>query len=578
MTEIAVQVTARCPRCGAAVPINALVQGGVCPGCRVALTLGAQTWTALLGDALAAAASMATGEGRTNPNVWTADGQFTVNFARAQVRCEECKAEADVERLAGLATRGFGACVGCGRRTAVRALPEWARAMLPGVDLVVGEDLDQLAAVGDENARRAREPLVLACQQCGSALAADGSSRLVACKFCQAQNQLPDHLWLRLQPTRAATWWYLRVGGAPARGGVGSAPMPGGEHVWSTPLSAVADHQGNLYMVEYGDDDTVTVSSIETSGYSLRWRQGGVRIPKPCDLVMARGEVLLWNEKRHGAYRFEASSGRPLGEVGWQEPPGSPVRVLDLKRASSFTVDFDGSFVVFILNRVVRYGPDGRAVPMWAGETGGGGFLQRGEDLGPLWKYGVGEVLDDIDDRFYDGKLARLAKPPRGTVQWAKDLSHRPHALTAGFLKGHIGWDGFLYMVDWSDHLLMRYDRAGTLAYKVKLPLEDLEFSRFFHADGAGNAYVMGETKGDRRAIARVSPDGRQVALVKERRVGGPLDPTTKAIAVAPDGRLWAIGERGILHAFSPQGAVIHATAAARAAATRAAGDEDDDD
>jgi hypothetical protein len=569
----AVQVTHRCAACGAWVPINGVLARVGCPGCSKVILLSQAGWKMLLEDVLRNVPSMSVAEGRTNPNAWTPDGQFHVSYSRTVVRCEACKVEMPMERVATLAARGSCACVSCGRRVSVRGIPAGFDVVLPGVSFVVGEDLDQLAAAGDAAAQAAREPIAIPCSQCGSSLAVDGSSRMVPCRFCGTQNMLPDQLWLRLHPVKTTTWWYLCEGGQGEAAVVAAAvPAVAGAFSWGSALSAVADPEGNLYVAEYGrgEDGTVDVFSLEPRGYSARWIQRGVKMKTPCELVMGWGELLLWNNKRHGAHRFELSTGRPMGELGGMEPEGTPVRMLDLRGAASFTLDAEGGYVVFIHNRVLRYGPDGRGVPTWPGAR---------ENLGPLYRNHVTSCPEDYK-QFYDEKLQRLANaPPFTEVKWAKDVSHQPRALTAGFLKGHVGWDGCLYMLDWSDKLLLRFDRAGKMMYRAQLPLDDVDFSRTFGSDAAGNAFVLGESTGGYRSLVRVTPDGRNPVIVfKDRRIGGPLDRSEKAMAIAPDGRVWTIGQDGILHAFGRDGAVVHVSEAARHVATRAAGDPEDDD
>lgn len=187
---------------------------------------------------------------------------------------------------------------------------------------------------------------------------------------------------------------------------------------------------------------------------------------------------------------------------------------------------------------------------------------------------------DEDRKQFYDDKLQRMANAPSYTeVKWAKDVTSQPRALTAGFLKGHVGWDGCLYMLDWSAKLLLRFDRSGRMIYRTQLPLDDVDFSRTFHADRSGHAFVLGENASNHRTVVRVTPDGRAAVVMTDRRVrGGPLDPSESCMAVAPDGRVWLLGDGGIVHAFAPDGTIAYVSPAARDAATRVAGEDDDDD
>lgn len=53
------------------------------------------------------------------------------------------------------------------------------------------------------------KPTVMACMSCGGSLPVDGSARLVTCQYCDANNYLPDGLWLALHPAAKRETWYV---------------------------------------------------------------------------------------------------------------------------------------------------------------------------------------------------------------------------------------------------------------------------------------------------------------------------------------------------------------------------------
>jgi hypothetical protein len=90
----------------------------------------------------------------------------------------------------------------------VARAPEQA-SMRPADDLVTTVFPDAQRVYGeaaDGEAQPTSEPLVFACMSCGGGLKVDGTSRVVACKFCNDSNFLPDALWLRMHPALKRRW------------------------------------------------------------------------------------------------------------------------------------------------------------------------------------------------------------------------------------------------------------------------------------------------------------------------------------------------------------------------------------
>jgi hypothetical protein len=102
-----------------------------------------------------------------------------------------------------LAPQGGCVCPVCGAVRAILPKPPW----LPENSHVLGFMSDE-PAVAEE---RPREPVHVACTQCGGPLVADGSSRIVPCGYCAARVALPDAIWAALHPPRIKKRWWLAV-------------------------------------------------------------------------------------------------------------------------------------------------------------------------------------------------------------------------------------------------------------------------------------------------------------------------------------------------------------------------------
>ncbi|WP_437977836.1 hypothetical protein WMF11_14120 [Sorangium sp. So ce295] len=102
-----------------------------------------------------------------------------------------------------LAPQGGCVCPACGAGRAILPKPPW----LPENSPVLGFVSDE-PAVAEE---RPREPVHVACTQCGGPLVADGSSRIVPCGYCSARVALPDAVWAALHPPRIKKRWWLVI-------------------------------------------------------------------------------------------------------------------------------------------------------------------------------------------------------------------------------------------------------------------------------------------------------------------------------------------------------------------------------
>ena len=89
--------------------------------------------------------------------------------------------------------------VGRAPESSARPADALVATVFPGARAVYGEGPE-----GD--ARPSAQPLVFACMSCGGGLKVDGTSRVVACRFCNDSNFLPDTLWLQMHPALKRRW------------------------------------------------------------------------------------------------------------------------------------------------------------------------------------------------------------------------------------------------------------------------------------------------------------------------------------------------------------------------------------
>jgi DNA-directed RNA polymerase subunit RPC12/RpoP len=98
---------------------------------------------------------------------------------------------------------GLLVCSACGTQRPLERAPDWLTRHDPNILGVVAEP-----EVVSEAASR---PLAMTCTNCGGALTADGSSRVVPCEYCNSNNLLPDDVWRMFHPPRTLKRFWLLV-------------------------------------------------------------------------------------------------------------------------------------------------------------------------------------------------------------------------------------------------------------------------------------------------------------------------------------------------------------------------------
>ena len=187
-----------CARCGAHLPVNGPVDEVGCADCGHHMKVPDDMWmdrfrmferefpepieagTVIRGD-----------------NTW----RWTCEAVAAPV-CTSCGGALDGE------ADEVVSCPDCGTGHAVAEIPEPLRRKVLTAARVFGAD-DDLTRPEVH-----REPVVLACPQCGGGLSiGQERERITPCDFCDAKVHLPDAVWRQLHPPREVVQWTVRFEG-----------------------------------------------------------------------------------------------------------------------------------------------------------------------------------------------------------------------------------------------------------------------------------------------------------------------------------------------------------------------------
>ncbi|WP_437878033.1 hypothetical protein [Sorangium sp. So ce513] len=196
-----IELLSPCPHCSAPMAVNTLTDRCRCSSCLMESALPPSVWDEALRGVEKDVVQFAPGYLRHGPE-WGEGGPPPgphVEWLRGHDAppCPRC------QRPMRLAPQGGCVCAACGAGRAILPKPPW----LPQDSPVLGFVSDE-PAMADE---RPREPVHVACTQCGGPLVADGSSRIVPCGYCRARVALPDAVWAALHPPRVKRRWWLAI-------------------------------------------------------------------------------------------------------------------------------------------------------------------------------------------------------------------------------------------------------------------------------------------------------------------------------------------------------------------------------
>ncbi len=195
LESFAFRLSIECHGCRIPIPLNGVVPATRCYHCGEVNQFKPSFWLRALSGPFQEAFGVAPGVMQTTGAVMTG---LRVEFGRRAPQCQRCKGpDVALDQIVSSAERGECGCPGCGEGVSVRRADDTCIAINSGARYVVNEQ----APDAEGRALQARtKPVVFACMSCGGSLQVDGSSRLVTCKFCSADNYLPDGLWQLLNP------------------------------------------------------------------------------------------------------------------------------------------------------------------------------------------------------------------------------------------------------------------------------------------------------------------------------------------------------------------------------------------
>jgi hypothetical protein len=207
-----------CTSCWQPVPVNAVTETVMCSACKARMPIDWRTvWE-----------SLSLVEDRVM--IYGGSGQQELTWRPLLMKCSGCARPLDMDRIE-VSDRTTFLCM-CGKLTRLRRFPKseaWIAGDLPKLELATHllcedpslvENLDDVTiAVANPNA-----PTVFPCPMCGGSLPVDGTTRLVACTFCQTRAYLPDDLWASLNPAPKPEPWFLHFRSAQAV--AHQAPVP----------------------------------------------------------------------------------------------------------------------------------------------------------------------------------------------------------------------------------------------------------------------------------------------------------------------------------------------------------------
>jgi hypothetical protein len=352
------------------------------------------------------------------------------------------------------------------------------------------------------------EPVVIHCYGCGGKLSCDGSTRQVVCNYCQAENFLPDQLWLRLHPASVRSPWFILLD-------LGSAVAMLPDDCWSF-CGIAYGPTGSAVVAHMDSDDHCFIDAVDGNGL-VTWRCTSIEFSSDARLYSAPGAAYVAigdsEDDKNFLQYLDPNTGQPMWRVQGRAtsyddaPDPAAPRGFNLCNSRGVAMDGDGTIVVLQYGDgetyplLTRYTGDGSCVPMWASEH----RRKRGWNQ-PEW------------NELGDGVLI----PPDDSLM-------------------AIGNDGNLYLVD--EHLrhVACFDRHGRMVRTQPLQPPPIDRVRAIGADSAGTLYALCEMDGggkkDHAHVLRVFP-GHQPEILAGPGVpgSGPLGEYDEFMAVAPNG------------------------------------------
>jgi len=567
---IAIEASTVCESCGQPLPINAMEMSILCPHCSAPNELNLDDWETIVGDAIKAAPTYAEDEG--NRSTVIGRRKYSLMYGRQLPRFDS---KVKVDMAAALEDPdGKIFDPETGAVYYIRPAPAPFKEAFPGLQHLVCEDADQWSTRPKGHAAvqsgAGVQPQAINCPKCNASFETIGEQREVFCGYCGAACFIPDEVWQRLHPVKAARRWFLWYDEK-------QAPL-----AWRSVGDVAVDAGGNLYMIaELESMGDTCVLSMDRQR-RLRWLRSDLNLGRsvsfgdgpflalsrddarqqpaapapgapyrgagtPADPGAGGGRLYVWSPDKNSLRVLSCRDGADLDKLGGidgRQPQGG---AFSLKGYHSLACDIDGTLLAYSDHRkdeagnsyfsLVRYDRDGNIVPTWP-EASKPGFF---------------------------GRLARSLSGASGTPRFS-DLGDRPEKCDDREVVISVGLDGSCYLQHYGSSVA-KYDREGNKVYNIRLP-DKVSAQRQICGDAQGRAVLISHSRireVDGGRIHRISADGAQVSvLVKSVLEGGPMGREDQ-LALAPDGTIYVLAYREKFRVFSAEGEVLEISDASRA-------------
>jgi DNA-directed RNA polymerase subunit RPC12/RpoP len=520
LVTVAVAMHVRCAKCQCSIHLGALVDRVRCPKCGFIEPIPVERWQKNLDSVIH--------DGPALPDAQTQlvrdEDNFWIIGQKVTPKCQGCKQLLPITAAQNGRANGKCFCVGCGAKIGVRPVPDPLKGALTGITHLLGEDG---ILIKQPDAPIPAEGVVVAvkCPDCGGNIQPDGKSRAVRCPYCAVMVVLPQSVWRRLHTGKNEPHIFYLVHDPALPKPLGRADVE-----WSSLDGICCDPVGNVYGVgtddQIGARDAYMVFALDHQ-LKTKWIQKNIEIEDDAHIAWRNdGVLLVWSERRYSGLLFRTGDGQLIGKVGGEQPKNHGSHILDLSRAKSLAIDFDGTFLFAKRNRLARCTPDGNGTFTWPpGQGLLGGLVQ--EKLRPFSE----EDEDGYDD--------------------VENLGDRPTKVWDPAIR--VGWDGRTYFFR-SKHVAC-FDRSGKRLWKAEVPSSnDWDFG----IDARGIVYVIRWLASDTHGIYRILPGGKEVQLLIDGR--NPQTPMRddRRIAVHPDGTMF-LGDYGrSIRIYSPDGRLLY--------------------
>lgn len=336
---VTVLVTTQCASCRAPFPIDAVVDGCVCPLCNAQLSLPPERWREVLEPLLSRIESLPP-DGKLERT--TGSFQFA---AHRPAMCASCAQQLPGEVL-DQAISGQAFCPSCGYKMMARALPTALSSMLPGVTHLIGESPDVVA-----NPYQRHPPV--------------GRGFLLRIDRALRNQYFPPD--------------------------------------WGDLLAACSDGEGCVYVLvtETSKFGQLRVLGLDPE-LRTRWSRPNLPMGKhqDCGITISGDSCIVWTGDRVSAVKIAMMDGRNLGRLGGQQASSADKHSLDLMGAISLCGDVDGTLLLQKERRLVRCAPDGTGIPTWPAKRGL--FGKKQEKLVPFGADVEGEGMAPMVERLPD--------------------------------------------------------------------------------------------------------------------------------------------------------------------------------